>query len=556
MITKYIGSVREFTNCESIALVNVVNGVTLVESEIPKYTPTNIYFSRVKLVSRDNNGEFISRFTREEQIGFVVNYVIMYNPMGSPIGFTNLTQEINLYKYNIESITVSFDFTVVNKVSNLSVEVNYTAHDVLTKHREAHLSLFDRGESVTKSDVNIKSREGYAINYLHSFRNKDIVYRYSGKLSQGDSYFDHENWIINKKVFDEAKSIEMINIEGLGRSVVTVYDDRIKIFSKTTNSNYYVKVDSSMCVGSNMIVVTNSDGSKEAIPIHGLINMDESPFQTSCYTEPLVLEPKPINVSDFNIAKNPIDKSISLYKTLDNGIKSGDKDLVDTLSIFGSPKFYREKLVYYYPGNMIMTAKLDSDGKIESISYFTLSLPWKKTNKGLVPGYDDSEIENMEKSKLLNRICKGTYLSDIIFISKDLFIVNNSPISYKDLYADNKIKYDNEDQDVLTKYPDNPPTEDEHVYFITDRDYRRKRGSNRYMVECASDFNYEEGYGKSEYSLKIRPFVGERTGLRNLDKVSISARYDLRDKTIVSSYEGNLYSFIDLSDKYYRFGRL
>ena len=479
MITKYIGSVREFIDCESIALVNVVNGITLVESEIPKYSPANIYFGRVKIVNRDSNGEFIAHFTREDQVGFVVNYVIMYNSMGNPIGFTNLTQDINLYKYNIESITVSFDFTIINKISNISVDINYTAHEVLTSHRAAHTNLFDgKKGAVTKSDISIKEREGFSNNYLHVFRDKSIVYRYSGKLSKGNSFFDHENLILRKDILDNSKFVEIVNTSK-GKAIIFVYDDKIKIISDNVNSNYFVTVPSRLDVGSNVIIPKYSGGERKILLVEDLINMTEHPLQTSNYTESGVLEPKDMDISGMFTAKNPVDKSISIYRLEDSMVISGDKDLNSTLRMFGIPKFYSEKLIYYSPKGMMFTAKLDSDNKILTVSYFTISLPWKSTNKGVVPRYSDGDSESDELSKLLISVCKGTDISDIIFLSKDLFIVNNSELSYKDFYDMNKVKYDNESQDVLAKYPYDPKTVDEHVYFISDYEYRRNRVNNK-----------------------------------------------------------------------------
>ena len=60
----------------------------------------------------------------------------------------------------------------------------------------------------------------------------------------------------------------------------------------------------------------------------------------------------------------------------------------------------------------------------------------------------------------------------------------------------------------------------------------------------------------STYKLKIRPFIGDRIGLKNLDKVSRSVRYNLRDKTIIpTSSGGSLFAFIE-DGEFYRLSRL
>ena len=92
------------------------------------------------------------------------------------------------------------------------------------------------------------------------------------------------------------------------------------------------------------------------------------------------------------------------------------------------------------------------DDVINSVGYYTFSLPGVRTNMGTSPRYSSDPGESKEIDKLLNMICKGTKLSDITFITKDLFIVNNSMISYYDFYENSKIKYDNESTDVLGKY--------------------------------------------------------------------------------------------------------
>lgn len=553
MITKYIGSVNEFINCESVALVNVIDSVTLVESEIPNYSPTNIYFNRIKLVNRSSDGSFVARFTRDEQIGFVVNYVIMYNAIGSPIGFTNLTQDINLYKYNIESITVSFDFVVVNEKSNISVNINYVAHEVMTSKRAAHLNLFEgHSGAVSKSDIDIEPKEGFTNNYIHAFRNKTLIYRYSGKLSVGDCFLDHDCWVIKKDIIDKSRFIDIMD-NGSERFLAIVYDSGMRILSPTRDSNFDITVESYNDFGSNLVVGRKYGGDKKIYSMNDLIIGVDNPLKTVHHVEPGVVDESDIVSSHFTI-KDPIDKSIIFYRKVDSNIVTDDKYLNGILYDFNNPKFLSGDIVYSSKGMMFVSDH--KDDVINSVGYYTFSLPGVRTNMGTSPRYSSDPGESKEIDKLLNMICKGTKLSDITFITKDLFIVNNSMISYYDFYENSKIKYDNESTDVLGKYPYTPKTLDEHVYFISDADYRKARGKNKYLIECSSDFNYERDVYSSTYKLKIRPFIGDRIGLKNLDKVSRSVRYNLRDKTIIpTSSGGSLFAFIE-DGEFYRLSRL
>lgn len=151
MITKYIGSVDSFLNCETVAFVSVSDKITLIQSDISKYVPTYELFNKVKLVSRNEDGIFIGFFNEDERDGFILNYIVMYNSLGDPVGFTNLTQDIDLKKYGIESITLSFDYTVINKSIYITLDVDYVAHLIKTKEKKAHLDLFDSNKAPPKA---------------------------------------------------------------------------------------------------------------------------------------------------------------------------------------------------------------------------------------------------------------------------------------------------------------------------------------------------------------------------------------------------------------------
>lgn len=562
MITKYIGSVDSFLKCQSVAFVEVSDRLTLVESGIPDYLPTSNIFSRLKLVSKNAKGQFTVHFTEEERDGFILNYIIMYNQFGDPIGFTNLTQNIDLYKYGIETITLSFDYVIVNKQAYLNIDTDYVSHIIETNEKKAHLNLFDSSlggyEAVNKSDLmGLKSkRQGFTKNLLDSLRNDKLIYRYSGNLSRGLTYFTNGYWMIYKDDFDQSLFIDIFKIEGI-EYLVTYDGAKLKFHRGSEVHEYNVYIESPLHLGSNMILSKYGADGYHIYSTKELASGVRKEILTSSMTNPSrsggELVSEPLLVTGYKVCKDPIDKSIMLYKMGLNGITTNCVRLNEILKDFGNPKLESQSLVYASKG-LMFTANTDDTGLITEASLFTFNLPGKIRNSRLQSWYDSSDLDGKSHdliSKQFDNKVIGTHINDIVFITTNLIYVNKSQYTYKDFRDQSKCTWNR--TDINARYPED--TTDPYMYYLDYVKYNQQRGLQKFLIEVNGEFNYDPSIYETTYKLKIYDLIG-RTGLRNMEKLIKTYSVDSRDYTVMNlTLDGNIYGYIE-TENYYKIGRL
>lgn len=557
MITKYIGSVDSFLNCETVAFVSVSDKITLIQADISKYVPTCELFNKVKLVSRNEDGIFIGFFNEDERDGFILNYIVMYNSLGDPVGFTNLTQDIDLKKYGIESITLSFDYTVVNKSIYITLDVDYVAHLIKTKEKKAHLDLFNSNKggwsAVSKSTLMglTSKRQGYTKNILDSMRDPNLIYRYSGCLSRNLSYFSNGSWSIKKELFDQSIYIDIFKLDD--KEYVVLYNGfNIKFINESTIIQHDIYIESPLHIGSNFIIEKFEDNQYLIYPTAQLISGIKMPLQTSTMTEDGILVPANHLIQEPQLAKNPIDKSLMFYKLGPKGIETNCVELNKILYDFGNPKLDNELLLYASKG-MMFTAKLQSDNTIDTASLYTFNLPGKFINGKLTPVYDNLDNKNAEDLfEQLQLKLHGTNINDIVFITNNLIFINKANYSIDEYRELNKCTWNR--ADIFARYPD-ISTDDPYMYYLDYEEYNKLRGSSKFLIEVQGDFNYDPNIYNTSYKLNIINLVG-RVGLRNLDKIVKNFDPDLRGRTLMNlTLEGNIYGYIEAGE-YYKIGRL
>lgn len=519
MITKYIGSADEFLDCESVAFVNVLDNYVLVESDISQYYTTNSLFSKVKLVSRDENGIFTAVFSESERVNFVVNYLIMYNSLGDPIGFCNLTQNIDLIKYDIETITLSFDYTVVNKTIYINVKISYQSHLIRTRQKLAHSELFNNPQgkkAVNKSSIvsTLSTTKLFTNNLLEVCRDPNLIYRYSGNISKSFDRFLTNYIELNLSDFSKSKYIEIIlknNIE-----YILSYDGtNLTITAPNYHKSYEMAIDSSLHIGSNFILANSGDGYK-LYPTDDLLNGNFTPIKTNTmeYNDSEVsLNKEDLILTDIRVVKNPITKNLMLYKLTEEGLETNDKELQNILDFFGIVRITDQFPIYAADGLLFMVRYgKDEDGStINEYSWATYSLPGNFTSNGLenrfdtityFSGSDVNQGTNDESNKQLasqfKEITKNVELQDLVFITPELLLVNSD---------------------------------------------------KKYLLSIDAVFNYVPVIYNFEYKLNMMLLSGI-TGLKNYDKLFKSQIPDM-DKITISrlAISGNIYGYMQIGNR-------
>lgn len=574
MITKFIGSTNGLINCNSVSLVQVESGVILSQDKIKEYTQKNPLFIKSRSATRTVDGDFTCEFNDKSRSGFILNYIIMYNMLGSPIGFCNLTQEINLEKFKVKTVTVKLDYTVMTKDIFLELDIDYVSHKVLTDQKRAHAPLFDKnlgGYAATNvSELQkLTKRQGFTNKLTESLRDNRLLYRYSGAVSKGTNYFYNSTWTIPEKVFESSYFLEFVKIEGA--EYLLMYDlinKTLHISNGDKIIDHKLNISSKLHIGSNFILETEQDNSSFKMYLTSdLVKNEVSPIKLN-NTEVLLpmggefkdIVTNEVNIlSDYKVAKDPIDKSLMLYRVdSDNNIITDCKYLQSILNDFGPIKA-SERLPIFCTKGMLFTAELNSRNEIEkgNCELMTHGLPGKK-DKGYWKASYDSRYTNSDSDSIYDNFVesmKNVSIDDIIFLTPDLFVVWKSTNRFEDYRKDNKIKWtSNLSSEAIQVHgiPDEIDT-DNFAYYLDMISWSKIRGSGITLYESALKFDYNTN--QNYHELVDRPLTG-RSGLLNYDKLIKYYYSKLKDWTLLNmAIDGSIFGFIK-SGKTYILGKL
>ena len=479
MITKYIGSIEDFKDCYCIGFCQVKSGVALSMDNLDQYTEDNDkVFSKIDIVTKttilNESGSYVDAFViyydYEIADKYYLNALIMYNTYKRPIGFVNLSQNIDIGKYRIKSVVVNFDYDINNQSINLVIDDNYITHLVATKNKTAHNRLFNtelnQYKASSRSEIisNVSHNKKFTKNIRDIVRDNNLLYRYSGNIHKHNI---KDQFLLGNYEFsialDDLKlgdnELNIVNIIDINKVPYVVawsrnYTKLISIIDRNI-INLDFKIDHPYYIGSNMIIETNYTKIQGKVTqyryIHNtrditniskrLVNQFISNNLDSYPTTDLVL-PEYVKIS-----KNPFTNELMLYYTTDSEIHYLSNDLASYVSDFGSPKFDDQHIIYAAKGYLLIGTRSGYCYTISNIGIHRFNNPgYIKAGKLLTNNY-----QNIDKNLVLtdidqvNEILESLELDFITPISQDLhYLVHKG----KQYLLENHI--DNEDQGVVS----------------------------------------------------------------------------------------------------------
>lgn len=478
MITKYIGSIEDFKDCYYVGFCQVKSGIVLSIDNLDQYTEDNDkVFNKIDVVTKttilNENGSYIDAFVMyydyEIADKFYLNALIMYNTYKRPIGFVDLSQNIDIGKYRIKSVTVNFDYDINNQSINLIIDDNYISHLIATKNKTAHNRLFNpelnQYKASSKSEIisNISHDKKFTKNIRDIVRDNKLLYRYSGNIHKHDI---KDQFLLGNYEFsialDELRvndvELNIVNIIDINENpyVVAWSRDYTKLISMTDGNivNLNFKIDHPYYIGSNMIIETNYTkiqgkitqyryihNTKDIVNISNRLDnqfisngLDDYPIKS------LVL-PEHVKIS-----KNPFTNELMLYYIIDNEIHYLSNDLALYVSDFGSPKFDNQHIIYAAKGYLLIGTRSGYCYTISNIGIHRFNNPgYIKAGKLLTNNY-----QNINKDLVLtdinqvNEVLDSLELDFITPISQDLHYIIHKGKQY---LLENHI--DNENQGIV-----------------------------------------------------------------------------------------------------------
>jgi hypothetical protein len=281
MITKILGSVSDFINCDRIAFIGMPNDEILVESKISTYTVSYFTLERddvkVKMSERyedeDGNEYFRFRFTKRDENDeviivdgkailddFIGTHLVMYNATGEPLGFVDLTQKINIRAYGIWEIDLAMEYDIEIQNVEFNVNIDYKEHIILTGTHEVHHRLQEvdmaSERAVRSSEVNIYTRrKSFTKNLIEALHDNRMMFRYSGKVSK---------YLNDKDLGNELTEIELgqikMNEYTLSSGELDLENELVDIV-RSEGSDYLIRIIKGALLSIQKLVANQSSGS-------------------------------------------------------------------------------------------------------------------------------------------------------------------------------------------------------------------------------------------------------------------------------------------------------
>lgn len=252
MVTKYNGSLIDLLKVNKLALVN--SSYVFVQDNISEYILNSSKFLNWDLIEK-SNGKF------EIELGsrnLIFNNIVYYTDDLSPIGFTNLNQEIDTSLLTINTLEIKLDLLVINKEFYLDLGViSYLGH--ISNNLEAHKYLFDiptLDKPLKRSDILTTTLKDSIFSEGICELTKDVkLTRYSGSLYKSLDKIISDEFVI--PIGDEESLIEIIKVDGV---IFLVYLNGTSL--KLQNFDSVIELDLNggilNCIGNNLAIIDNN----------------------------------------------------------------------------------------------------------------------------------------------------------------------------------------------------------------------------------------------------------------------------------------------------------
>jgi len=406
MITEYIGSLDDFLNCYRVAFCDVKPNISLVRSELNTYTPDNSYVFKYepKLVNKElvrgfDEPVFRCRFTKQDkQMGYIVNYLVMYDYLNKPIGFVDLQQNIDIFNYDVDTITLEFNYQEDVQAVQLVLDATYAPHILATKNNQAHRILFSdllRSRKASTKDAIaslVPTRKKSTRNLLNIYRNPKLLYRYSGTLALGYQYLKETQYVIPDSIFFNAWEQPVgtisgiLNVDGVeyiaiwyrtGSKLVRAYDSKVfeldfQIITPYHIANNFVlettytkdsngKVTKHQYIHPTKVLVTES-----------IDNTRTSPAQMSKTSN---FDGEDLDLDDtYHICKDPFKTELLIYRRYMDSIIYLSDGLDKIMYDFGNPNIGDKEILFASKGFLALGNFSGECLEVSKVEFYNFNL--------------------------------------------------------------------------------------------------------------------------------------------------------------------------------------
>jgi len=409
MITEYNGSLNDFLDCQKVAFCYVKEGTALSKANLSTYTPDNPYVFKVPpkitiktQVPGTSNYIFKCEFDdQDKKAVYIVNYLVMYNYLNEPIGYVDLQQSISIKEFDINYITLEFDYKESVQSGQLVFDISYTPHIVETGKNLAHRILFSEKLGIqkvsTKDEVLalVAKHKKTTRNLLDIYRNDKLLYRYSGKLALGYNHLVEKQYIVPAEVFHNEWEQPVGTISGIlevdgieyiviwyrsGSKLVRVTDSKVFILDFQILTPYHI--------ANNFIVETIylKDIKGNLVKQQYLHSTrvivgelaENTRFSSAHMSKDSNFNEKDLALgSEYHICKDPFANELMIYKrTGEDVIYLSDK-LREIINDFNNCNLWSKEIIFAAKGFLTLGEFNGECFEAKKVEFYNYNLPGK-----------------------------------------------------------------------------------------------------------------------------------------------------------------------------------
>lgn len=329
MLLRYRGSSDEIVSCLDIALVHSSTVLTL--DKISDFTRG--YFTNPISMQRKSPTEVfefteVGGITAHPGYDQSLNYIIIYSNLGTPIGIVDLQQNLNLKEFNVQSLKVNFEFTIINKEVDLNISLSYSSHQSDTENKLVHKNLLDSSRSsrkaLNRTEVTVEPKNSvYTKSFVQSIKSGSL-FRYSGRLHRDSRSEVPWSIDVSNLSLNDIKFMEIVDVNDR-KVLITKHlssDSKIILHDGVNTIERSIDVISKFDIGSNIILGSTARYTKcgsykiETIKIYSteLLADPNVTLEDAALTDTIDLYKDGLGREFIKWSKDPITKVLRFYR--------------------------------------------------------------------------------------------------------------------------------------------------------------------------------------------------------------------------------------------------